>query len=94
MLLTEAPLNPKANRENMTQITFKVFNTQVIYMAIQTLLSLYASCCTTGFAQDPKDGVIHMLPSTRTIPAPCRLCLYLDGWPGVDELPRKDTHGV
>ena len=59
VLLSEAPLNPKAHRERMTPIMFETFNAPAMYMATQTVLFLFASGRTTDSVMDPGDGVSH-----------------------------------
>jgi len=61
-MLTEAPLNPKVNREKMTSIMFDSFNVPGLYIAIQAVLSLYSAGKFTGIVCDSGDGVSHMVP--------------------------------
>ena len=42
MLLTDAPLNPIANREKACEILFEHFNVPAVYISMQAVLSLYA----------------------------------------------------
>jgi len=62
VLLTEAPLNPKTNREKMVSMMFEGFNIPACYIQIQAVLSLYSSGRTTGVVMDAGDGVSHTVP--------------------------------
>lgn len=62
ILLTEPPLNPRPNREKMCEIMFETFNVPALYIAMQAVLSLYASGRTTGLVCDSGTGVTHVVP--------------------------------
>ncbi|NVM27564.1 MAG: actin family protein [Candidatus Helarchaeota archaeon] len=62
ILLTEPPLNPRPNREKMCEIMFETFNVPALYIAMQAVLSLYASGRTTGLVTDSGTGVTHVVP--------------------------------
>eukprot|EP00794_Sanderia_malayensis_P020169 gene20169-22144_t len=62
MMLTEAPLNPKKNRERMLEIMMETYQVPAFYIAIQAVLSLYITGKTTGIVVDSGDGVTHIVP--------------------------------
>ena len=62
IMLTEAPMNPKGNRERMAQVMFETFNAQGMYVQVQAVLSLYSAGRTTGVVLDAGDGVSHTVP--------------------------------
>ena len=59
LLLTEVPMNPKANREKMTQIMFETFNIPAPNIQNQSVLSLYTTRRITGIVMDSGEGVSH-----------------------------------
>ena len=62
VMLTEAPMNPKENREKMAQIMFETFNVPGLYIAIQAVLSLYSAGKFTGIVVDSGEDVTHFVP--------------------------------
>ena len=62
VLLTESPTNPKTNREKVTQMMFENFNVPGMYIAIQSVMSLYSAGKTTGVVVDSGEGVTHFVP--------------------------------
>ena len=62
VLLTESVMNPKVNREKMTQIMFETFEVPGMYLNVQTLLSLYGTGRTIGLVVNSGDGATTVVP--------------------------------
>jgi len=61
VLLTEAPLNPQANKEKMMVNMFEKFNFDSMQLQTQAMLTLYAQGLLTGVVLDSGDGVSHIV---------------------------------
>ena len=62
VLLTEAPHNPRKNRDRAAEVMFETFEVPALFLSIKAVLSLYASGRTTGVVLDSGDGVSHAVP--------------------------------
>lgn len=62
VLVTEPPINPYYNREQMAQMLFETFNVPSLYFGVPAVLSLYAAGKTTGLSLDVGDGVAQCVP--------------------------------
>eukprot|EP00494_Astrolonche_serrata_P027475 UN27738 len=62
ILLSEPPMNPKKNREKMCELMFEDFKCPQLYIANQSVLSLYANGRITGMVVDCGAGVTHFAP--------------------------------
>ena len=62
MLISEPPLNPKKNREELVTMMFEDFKVPRLYVANQAVMSLFATGKTTGTVLDIGEGITHAVP--------------------------------
>ena len=92
MLLTEEPLNPKANRERISQIMFETSNVPAMAVASQAVLSVYA-WGTTSIAMDSGNSVSHTVTISRVMSGLTRSSAGTR--PGAHYgVPHQDPHGT
>ena len=70
----------------MIEIMFETFDVPAMYVAIQAVLSLYASGRTTGNVMDSGDGVPHTVPIYKGCEFPPRYLARRLGGPGPDQV--------
>ena len=70
-LVTEAPMNPKQNREKMASVLFEGMDVPAMHIQIQAVLSLYSGGRTDGVVLDSGDGVTHAVPIFQGHSVPC-----------------------
>ncbi|XP_076071328.1 actin, muscle-like isoform X2 [Mytilus galloprovincialis] len=57
IIITEPPLNPKAQKERTVQVMFEKLNACAFFLALSSELSLYAAGRVSGITVDVGDGV-------------------------------------
>lgn len=62
IMLTEPPMNPKANKVKMLENMFETYGFEAAKVSIQAMLVLYAQGLLTGVVVDSGDGVSHIVP--------------------------------
>jgi actin, other eukaryote len=62
VMVTEAPMNPRANREGMARLLFETFDVPGLFVGNVGILSLSSSGRTTGVALDVGDEVTCIVP--------------------------------
>ncbi len=62
LMLSEAALAPKEQREQMVQMLFETFEVKSLYFSSAPVLSLYASGRTTGLVVEMGHGTCHTVP--------------------------------
>nr|AKC94919.1 putative actin-related protein [uncultured organism] len=68
LLLTEPTLNPRSNKEIMTEVMFETFHVPALYIADESLLSLYASSRTSGCVVDIGKEITTIVPIHNRVP--------------------------
>ncbi|GAX09951.1 hypothetical protein FisN_11Lh061 [Fistulifera solaris] len=62
VLMTEAPLNHRGNRDKIAEVFFESIRAPALFFSPPSVLSLYASGRTTGVVLDIGEGVAHAVP--------------------------------
>ncbi|KAK6480625.1 actin-3-like [Huso huso] len=62
ILVTDAPLSPTTNREKMAELLFEEFRVPAMYVAHQSLLSVYSYGRTTGLVVESGSGATYVSP--------------------------------
>lgn len=60
--MTEAPLNPRANREKLTEIAFEQIQVPRFFPQISSLCALYCEGITSGLILESGEGISTCVP--------------------------------
>lgn len=89
ILITEAPQNPKVNREKFIEIMFEKYKVPSFYVAIQSVLCFYTLKQKTGIVCEIGDGVLQILPIYKGYSLPHAIARFNIGGHDITEWLQK-----